>query len=295
MSESDRRGTERLLLAVPIRVIAFGTDGGGFTEDTNTVEVNRAGARILLKHRVASGDTVRIINLESFSEADFRVVGPTRLDSGEVAEWGMECAEPGRDIWGIEFAAPIAPENRQAGALLLCQGCGRQVLCVLTLMEVEILNANGGLQRLCDQCGELSSWTYADVERRPQPLPPAEPTAPPPPAEVVPQPPPGPAAPPPRAEEPKGQVEKRAHKRLPLKLPVLVRTHKGEQELAKTENISKGGLAVSLGLKLAVGEIVRVVCPYTEGGQDLEQKGEVRRRVTFFAGTRWLYGLRYVP
>jgi len=287
MSESDRRGTERLLLAVPIRVIAFGTDGGGFTEDTNTVEVNRAGARILLKHRVASGDTVRIINLESFSEADFLVVGPTRLDSGEVAEWGMECAEPGRNIWGIEFAAPIAAENRQAGALLLCQGCGRQVLCVLTLMEVEILSSNGGLQSLCDQCGELSSWTYADVERRPQPPPPAEPTAPPPPPEPV--------VPPPRAEEPKGQVEKRAHKRLLLKLPVLVRTHKGEQELAKTENISKGGLAVCLALKLAVGEVVRVVCPYSEGGQDLEQRAEVRRRVTFFAGTRWLYGLRYVP
>ena len=287
MSESDRRGTERLLLAVPVRVIAFGTDGGSFTEDTNTVEVNRAGARILLKHRVASGDTLRIINLESFSEADFRVVGPTRLDSGEVAEWGMECAEPGRNIWGIEFAAPIAAENRQAGALLLCQGCGRQVLCVLTLMEVEILSSNGGLQRLCDQCGELSSWTYADVERRPQPPPPAEPTAPPPPPEPV--------VPPPRAEEPKGQVEKRAHKRLLLKLPVLVRTHKGEQELAKTENISKGGLAVCLALKLAVGEVVRVVCPYSEGGQDLEQRAEVRRRVTFFAGTRWLYGLRYVP
>jgi hypothetical protein len=295
MSESDRRGTERLLLAVPIRVIAFGTDGGGFTEDTHTVEVNRAGARILLKHRVATGDTVRIINLESLSEADFRVVGPTRLDSGEVAEWGMECAELGRDIWGIEFAAPIAPENRQAGALLLCEGCGRQVLCVLTLMEVEILSSNGNLQRLCDQCGELSSWTYVDVERRPHPPPPAEPTAPPPPVVAVPQPPPGPADPPPRAEEPGGQVEKRAHKRLALKLPVLIRTHKGEQELAKSENISKGGLAVCLGLKLAVGEIVRVVCPYTEGGQDLEQKGEVRRRVTFFAGTRWLYGLRYVP
>jgi hypothetical protein len=286
MSETERRGTERLLLPVPIRVIAFGTDGASFTEDTNTVEVNRAGARILLKRRVASGDTLRIINLESFSEADFRVVGPIRLDSGEVAEWGVECAEPGRNIWGIEFAAPIAAENRQAGALLLCQGCGRQVLCVLTLMEVEILNSNGGLQRLCDQCGQFSSWTYADVERRPQPPPPTEPAVSPPPAE--------PAVILLQAQEPRGGIERRAHKRLPLKLPVVVRTLKGEREFAKTENISKGGLAVCLSLKLAMGEIVRVVCPYTEGGQNLEQRAEVRRRVTFFEGTRWLYGMRYV-
>ena len=165
MSEPERRGTERLLLEVPIRVIAFGASGGGFTEDTHTVSLNRAGARIALKHRVASGDTLRIINLETFSEADFRVVGPTRLDSGEVAEWGVECTEPGRNIWGIEFAAPIGAESSHAGALLVCQGCGKQVVCVLTLMDVEILDATGVLQRLCDQCGQFSSWTYADVER----------------------------------------------------------------------------------------------------------------------------------
>lgn len=286
MSETERRGTERLLLTVPIRIIAFGASGGGFTEDTHTIDLNRAGARIVLKHRVASGDTLRIINLESFCEADFRVVGPIRLDSGEVAEWGVECAEPGRNIWGIEFAAPVAAQSSRASALLLCQGCGKQAVSVLTLMDVEILDSTGGLQRLCDQCGQFSSWTYADVERCPQPPPPADPAAPPPPTE--------PAVPAPQAQEPQGGIEKRAHKRLPLKLPVLVRTQKGEQELAKTENISKGGLAACLALKLAVGEIVRVVCPYIEGGQDLEQRAEVRRRVTFFEGTRWLYGMRYV-
>jgi hypothetical protein len=160
------------------------------------------------------------------------------------------------------------------------------VVCVLTLMDVEILDATGVLQRLCQQCGQFSSWTYADVERRPQPQPPAEPALPAPPSE--------PAVPPPPAEEPRGQIERRAHRRVPLKLPVLVRTHQGEQELAKTENVSKGGLGVCLSLKLAVGEIVKVVCPYTEGGQDPEQRAEVRRRVTFFNGTRWVYGLRYV-
>lgn len=278
MGGTERRSTERLLLTIPIRVIAFGANAGGFTEDTHAIEVNRAGARVALKNRVASGDILRIVNLENFCEADFRVVGPTRLDTGEVAEWGVECAEPGRNIWGIEFPPPIAAEDSQAGALLLCQGCGKEALCVLTLMEVEILNSAGVLQRLCDRCGELSSWTHADVARCPQEPPAAEPVAP-----------------PPQVEEAKGQIERRAHKRLALKLRVLVQNHRGERELAKTENISKGGLAVCLAMKLAVGEVVRVVCPYTEGAQNLEQRAEVRRRVTFAAGTRWLYGFRYVP
>jgi len=267
------------MLAIPVRVLAFGGSGGDFGEDTFTVQINQAGARIALKHRVAPGDDLRIINLENLAEADFRVVGPTRLDRGQVAEWGVECLEPGRNIWGIAFPAPIAAENSRAGALLVCQGCRREALSVLSLMELEMLEATGSLYRLCDQCGELSSWVYADVIRHPQTPTPAAEAAPA--LELQ----PGPD---------RAGIERRAHKRLPIKLPVLVRNHKGEQEISKTENVSKGGFAVCLGLMLAVGEIVRVVCPYTEGAQNLEQKAEVRRRAVFTPGERWLYGMRYV-
>ena len=74
----------------------------------------------------------------------------------------------------------------------------------------------------------------------------------------------------------------------------MVRNHRGEQQVVKTENISKGGLAVCLPMRLDVGEIVTVVCPYTAGGQNLEQRAEVRRRSDFVAGQKWLYGLRYL-
>ncbi|MBZ5543720.1 MAG: PilZ domain-containing protein [Acidobacteriia bacterium] len=267
------------MLAIPVRVLAFGATGGDFSEDTFTVQINQAGARIALKHRVAPGDDLRIINLENLAEADFHVVGPTRLDRGQAAEWGVECLEPSRNIWGIDFPAPIAAENSQAGALIVCQGCRKEVLSVLSLMEVEMLDATGCLYRLCDQCGELSAWVYADVTRHPQnPTPAAEPAPPP-----EPQP----------AYEP-GGIERRAHRRLPIKLPVMVRNHKGDQETSKTENVSKGGFAVCLGLMLVVGEIVRVVCPYTEDAHNMEQKAEVRRRANFTPGERWLYGMRYV-
>jgi hypothetical protein len=267
------------MLAIPVRVLAFGGSGGDFSEDTFTVQVNRAGARIVLKHRVAPGDDLRIINLQNLAEADFRVIGPTRLDRGQVAEWGVECLDSSRSIWGIDFPAPFPGEDARAGALMVCRGCGREVLSVLSLMEVEILEAIGSLNRLCDQCGELSCWVYADITRRPQ----AQPGAPE----------PAPPTEPPPAYEP-GGIERRAHKRLPIKLPVVVRNHKGEQEISKTENVSKGGFAVCLGLMLAVGEVVRVVCPYTEDAHNMEQKAEVRRRANFTPGQRWLYGMRYV-
>ncbi len=279
MSGPERRKTERLLLTIPIRVMAFGNKSGGeFTEDARTVEVTRAGARIALKHRVAPDQFLRIINLENLREGDFRVVGETRSESAGTAEWGVESLEQGRDIWGIEFPKPLVSEEGQAGALLECRRCCKQSLSVLSLMQVDILDSTGRLDMLCDQCGQLSSWTYADVTRRPKEPPATEQ-----------------AAPPPEVAEWDKQSERRVHKRLGLKMPVFVRNEKGEEEVSKTENVSKGGLGVCLAMKLAVGETVRVVCPYSEGGQKVEQKAEVRRRSPFKVWEKWLYGFRYVP
>ena len=53
-------------------------------------------------------------------------------------------------------------------------------------------------------------------------------------------------------------------------------------------------IVVALAMKLAVGAIVKVVCPYTAGDQNLEQRAEVRRRVPLVANERWLYGFRYL-
>jgi hypothetical protein len=275
MAPNDRRETERAMLEIPIRVIYFGSGHAGFSEDTHTIEVNRAGARIVLRNRVAPDDALRIINLENLAEADFRVVGLTRSQCLGASEWGVECTDPGRNIWGVEFPAPLAAGDTRAGAVLECQGCRKQVLWVLSLVDVGMLDSAGSLDRLCQQCGELTPWVYADIERRPKA-----------PAAC------GTASSPPIAAQWDGKSERRLHKRLPLKLPVLIRNSRGEHEIAKTENFSRGGLAVVLGLMLNVGDFVTVVCPYTAGSQNPEQKGEIRRRVVFYEGSRWLYGVR---
>jgi hypothetical protein len=278
MGEADRRGTERVMLEIPIRVMSFASGGRGFTEDTRTIQVNQAGARIALRHRVTTADEIRIINLANLREADFRVVGPVRLEGGQVSEWGVECLEKGRNVWGIDFPAPLDPTSAQAGALLQCQGCKSEVLQVLTLVEVDVLESTGWIQRLCEPCGQFSSWVCADVIRCPQTPSP----------ETV-------ASLPSSSVEPwDRKTERRAHKRVAVKLPVLARNHAGEQEVSKSENISKGGLAVCLHLKLTVGDIVTMACPYTQGDQNLLQKAEVRRRVSVTADRKWLYGLRYI-
>lgn len=279
MTEGDRRRTERLLLTIPIRVMAFGGYGGRFSEDTHTVEINRSGARIALRQRVTPNDTLRIVNLENFREADFRVVGATRLAAEQGGEWGVECLEEGHNIWGIDFPPLLASHDSQAGALLECRGCGQRRLHVLNFVELDILDASGVILQACAKCGQFSSWSYADRPLGPGNAPtPQQLTSP----------------PLPRPEEWDGKAERRAHKRLPLKMPILVRSHNGQQQISKTENVSKGGFAACLSLDLPVGGTVTVVCPYTEGGPKLEQKAEVRLRKVFTAGERWLYGFKYV-
>jgi hypothetical protein len=275
----EKRNTERILLKFPIRVTAFGGSAGDFSEETYTVEINRAGARIALQHPVAPNDTIRIVNLENLREADFRVIGPSRLVAAGLADWGVECLEADRNLWDIKFSPPLETRDNPAGALLKCGDCGAQSFCTLRDWEFGILES-GPLQRFCQNCGGPTTWHYADVNHHVGDVRPPE--SPPVPVATSPPVPPG------------TWERQRAHKRLALKLPVLVRDPQGEQEISKTENISKGGLAVSLGLKLEVGDVVTVCCPYTAGGQNLEQKAEVRNRVTFFIGERWIYGMCYI-
>lgn len=277
MAEPERRTTERLALRIPIRVIGFATTDGDFTEDSETRVVNQAGARIALQHHVAADDSIRIVNLETHAEAEFRVVGPTRLEGSEVSEWGVECTESGHNVWGVELPPPLAREGKDAGALLECRACHGQGFWPLTLMEVEVLDSTGEVNRSCSKCAKTTYWTYADVMRRPREFSATEPVAP-----------------VPRTAEVKQVVERRKFKRMLLKMPIYVRNQKGEHEVSKTENVSKGGLAVPLEMELQVGEMVSVECPHTSEVPDILQKAEVRSRATFSFGGRRLYGLKYV-
>ena len=274
----EKRQTERILLTIPIRVTAYVGPEGGFSEESYTVEVNRDGARIALKHRVEPGDTLRIANLENLREADFRVVGRKRLEENGVSDWGVLCLDADRNLWDINFSPPLKASASELGALLKCEDCGGESFSPLRDWEVESLDA-GYLQRFCEKCGAPTRWQYADGHVGIENGRPAEPA-------------PGPETPAAKPA-PMTWVSKRAHKRLAMKLPILVRDRTGDQELSKTECLSKGGLAVCLALELEIGDVVTVFCPYSEGGQNIEQKAEVRSRLTFFQGERWIYGLSY--
>jgi hypothetical protein len=275
-SKPNRRRTERIKLWIPIRVMCFGGSTGEFTEDTHTVIVNRDGALIDLQHAVLPEDTLRIINLENFREADFRVVGQIRLEGADHPLWGVECLEKDRALWDIEFPPPLDPTSPTAAALLECLSCKKQSLVVLSLIEADTLESAGTIQSHCNKCGYVRSWTFADITRRPKdwsiPAQPRVPT---------------------KLGTWDGKTERRKFRRLALKVRALVCTSTGEEEIGTTDNLSKGGLALCLRMTVALGDFVTVICPYSGSGRDFEQRAEVRYRAPHASGRNWFYGLRY--
>ncbi len=274
MGQEDRKRMEQLQVNIPLRVIGTSPEGGEFTEDTHTVAVSQAGARVALTHGAMPGDTVRIVNLQNYSEADFRVVGPLSRPETKPGEWGVECVERGRNIWGVDLP-PVEAGVPEAGVRLECRACHDQGPVTVTLMEIEVLNSTGLIVGECKHCGKPTYWVYADAAHRPHQLSPADPVAP--------------AA----RDAAAPQREKRTHRRVAMKVPILVRNQKNEQEISKTENMSKGGVAVSLVMELTVGDKLTIICPYAPSGQNIEQKAEVRWRSAFPFGGLRSYGLQF--
>ena len=269
MNVKDTRNTERILLAIPVRVLGIKSKSGEFLEDARTSLVNSSGARIPLHQPVAVNDTLRIINRHNYRKADFRVVAAAGTSDTGLPEWGVQCLDPGQDIWGIMFSPPL---RGQSGGLIQCQSCRQEDFAVLAPNELGTLTERDALPRQCPQCNKLTIWNYSDLSRQS--------------AEVSSDP---QADPSPR---PTGRTGERAAERRGVKTPILVRGPQGQEEAGKTENVSSSGLAVCLTMELKVGEILQVVYPYASGAATPMQKAEVRRRSANALAGRRLYGLR---
>ncbi len=272
---ANRRRTERLLLSIPIRVDGLNSKDQKFSETTRTVVINRHGACINLRQPVSLGITLRICNLMANLQADFRVVGPTQPKSDEGIVWGVECRDEKRNIWGIDFPPP---QDNEAGAsaLLECRRCHAVALTPVSLVENDVLSSSGLLHKECKTCKQRTPWGYNEKQVAiPPPGQEPEPSI----KEIL--------------EPPRPDSTRRSHSRVALKLPVRIRSYYGGEEIAKTENVSKGGLCFLSDKAYEIGEGLQVTCPYDPRGHNIEVRGYVVRRQGMEGGGRKIYGVRY--
>lgn len=286
MSEQRRRRTERLFLRYPIQVVGADAGGRPFGETTHTIVVNRHGGRILLKTEVSPGQTIKITQVVSGREADFRVVGlagPSDIGGGE---WGVECRDENLNFWGINFP-PMDEKQDSSSVLLECGQCHEVALIPISMVDYDLLESAGVLVRKCSTCKSETEWAYSlNPTRVPEP-----PMAP---VSVA------PVSPPEISPPVQSAVaftvpgaERRTSPRIPLRLPTRVRNSKDVTDLTKSENVSKGGLAFTSGFMFELGETLYLTCPYDPGGSDIEIRGRVVRRDSIAGTGRYLYGVEY--
>ena len=92
------RSSERMSLRIPVVVYGFTRDHGAFHEETETQTVNSSGALVMLKTRLAIGDSVFLMQKGSGLEQEVRVV---YLDAytGRETKVGLAFRYPIPDFW----------------------------------------------------------------------------------------------------------------------------------------------------------------------------------------------------
>ena len=109
----DRRRSQRVLLRIPIAVIASGPDKKMVREETHTVVVNAHGALINLELPVHVGQVIILQNPETCEEQSCRVIRVNSAPGGKP-EVGIEFLKPAPHFWRVAFPpedwVPHSPE-----------------------------------------------------------------------------------------------------------------------------------------------------------------------------------------
>jgi hypothetical protein len=97
----ERRGSERLLMDVPLLVRGKSSSDTPFQEETFTVSVSAHGALVMLATKVELGQALSLLNLQIHTETKGRVAW-FGSSYGGLAQVGIEFAEPAPDFWHLE-------------------------------------------------------------------------------------------------------------------------------------------------------------------------------------------------
>jgi hypothetical protein len=99
---ANQRRSQRILLAVPVRVSGKRADETLFVEHTKTLVVNADGALLQLEEPVREGQALSMRNVTTGEETPCKVVDLSR-DTNGVAEVGVEFAQPNARFWRVSF------------------------------------------------------------------------------------------------------------------------------------------------------------------------------------------------
>lgn len=276
----DQRRSERLWLTVPVHVEGADSAGRDFKCEARVINLNRHGARIQVRRQLAQSQPIRLKSPEGQHQADFQVVSIFAAAGSPDVEYGAECLSKTQNFWQIEFPPPENIESEVSRVLLECKKCKTTALLPLTLSEVQAVRGMGWVGKSCPICATISLWKYAQVGTD-QKL---------------------------AADPPKDSAHGRSswisaavdstgrnHRRVYVIMPLGVRDARGNQEITRTENISKCGFCFASGKDYQQGEFVTAI--FENPDDSLSHQTELRARIireqAILGAHRKLYGATY--
>ena len=98
----NRRRSQRVLLRLPILIVARGADNQHVSENAFTTNVSAHGALLHMSLRVQAGQKILLRNTETLEEQFVRVVHITPAAEGK-SEVGVDFLKPAPKFWRISF------------------------------------------------------------------------------------------------------------------------------------------------------------------------------------------------
>src|SRR5579872_3432176 len=130
----DRRRSDRLMVAIPVRIQGKTKEDEAFVREGTAIEVNRHGAQVQIEKPVALGRQVRLTNLISSVMGEFRVVRILEPSCAGGMDFAVEAIELNPTFWGIHF--PSQPKKPlESRALLECCRCHTLSLLPISLTD----------------------------------------------------------------------------------------------------------------------------------------------------------------
>src|ERR1700675_1076548 len=99
---ANQRRSQRILLAVPLRISGKRSNGTPFVEHTKTLIVNAHGALLQLQEPVREGQMLNVRNVTTGEEMACAVVDVSPGANG-LGEIGVEFALPNPRFWRVSF------------------------------------------------------------------------------------------------------------------------------------------------------------------------------------------------
>jgi hypothetical protein len=158
--EKNHRQSERVSLALPIRVSRVPAHDGDFLSEGQTVDISRQGATLKLDRTLDVGETIKIQQLDHGEEVMARVVRRvTEGSEGHLFAVAISNSTAGR-AWGVVFPEAARMDGAVLRVLLTCLGCHRSEVCYLDEFEADFFLSHQNVSRICKPCGGSTTWIH---------------------------------------------------------------------------------------------------------------------------------------